>query len=1309
MALTDHHVAVLEASGIDPDLAMKHGVRSITSTDDLHQFADPLANLDNNGMGILFPWVDEEGRVVPQIRLDRPIGDMKYAWPKGQNQIIAIVRKGPVPNSPVLLIEGMKQALAVASTLPASSPYEVQCMAGCYGIANTDYSANMDRQVTVLMDADLATKEGVWNAASVVKDQLETNDCQVLFAKVPGTGETGIDDVLGRIKNPTRRLTSLMKIIANAQTELPPKPEPKGRKNSASQTPSSDVDPDSSDEPDTLASIAFDMNNKFQPANVARWFLPQTAMFEGPKGLIRRYSHGVYKDATSKNEWDVIAAGVTDNSYSIGQGKKVLDNLIAMIWARNEYPGEFLNEPWFNCRNVLINLRTGEVMDHTPDILSTVQFGTEYDPNAECPVFDQWIKDMAGHQVDSLLEHFAQILDPTRAPKKHVILYGPAGTGKSTILRILQSVMSGSYGGASEYCSAVNMDALNEGGFNTVEIAGKLLNAAGEMSARALADITKFKTLTGDDTITADMKHQGQVTFRSKALFTFNANAVPPVKDAEPYLRRLTPFKFGNQVAMREPDQSIEDHIRQHELSGVLNRLIQAWKRTDDRGSLLGPDEDVLMDFRTQTEPVWGWYFSDDNPYSNEYVQVVKFYNTYRDSLLEQGLDPEAVTSFWVSIEKLEGVFRKMVRVNGKATRCVWIPERQGNGISGARPSEMFTAEEPESEPEPEVGMPDPSPSVGASEGSNEEIITFDLETTGLDMWSKPDEFVRLAGWKRDSADEVSVSTSITDIPLDGILVGQNVVGFDLLALHTQGLFDLNKIVTGEVKTLDTMLIARQLDPPVARSTNVPDTERPHSLEKLADRFGFPIEKDTLKILAKEFDTSGLPMRDPGFTGYGEIPQDDERYIKYLKDDVEVTRKVLDKLAKPEIQAQFLAPSEDTPAVISYVHREHKIAAIAAMCRNSGLLIDQALLTDRLEAQRVRREELIGILHEHGMPTEGKAPHMSNAGKEAILNALTSLGVEEEHFLATDKGSLSFGKESMQNIAEIWEDDPQIVQLTEVIQELAGQRSMYQQVADFLTPDGRVHPDIDFKQASGRWSITKPGLTTVSKRGRNKLEREIFLPEPGSLFVSTDFAQVDARCVAALSQDEGYMAMFEGDRDLHTEVAVACFGDPARRQQAKAIGHGVNYGRGAKGIAAKEGIEFEVANQFVTNFFKQFPGILEWQNECRSRADEGRFLYNGWGRRLKADPERAYTQAPGLVGQSAARDVMCEALLRLSPDIRSCLRLVIHDEFLWSIPEDRMDDYLPEIVAAMTFEWKGVQFLGEPGKPAINWYRAYDK
>ena len=70
----------------------------------------------------------------------------------------------------------------------------------------------------------------------------------------------------------------------------------------------------------------------------------------------------------------------------------------------------------------------------------------------------------------------------------------------------------------------------------------------------------------------------------------------------------------------------------------------------------------------------------------------------------------------------------------------------------------------------------------------------------------------------------------------------------------------------------------------------------------------------------------------------------------------------------------------------------------------------------------------------------------------------------------------------------------------------------------------------------------------------------MFLPEPGHVIVTADLSQIDARAIAAWSQDPAYSALFQPGVDSHVEVARMVWGDPNRRQDAKAIGHGWNYG-----------------------------------------------------------------------------------------------------------------------------------------------------
>ena len=61
-------------------------------------------------------------------------------------------------------------------------------------------------------------------------------------------------------------------------------------------------------------------------------------------------------------------------------------------------------------------------------------------------------------------------------------------------------------------------------------------------------------------------------------------------------------------------------------------------------------------------------------------------------------------------------------------------------------------------------------------------------------------------------------------------------------------------------------------------------------------------------------------------------------------------------------------------------------------------------------------------------------------------------------------------------------------------------------------------------------------------------------------------------------------------------------------------------------------------------------------------------LGNGFGRLMRVDPERAYTQAPALIGQGTARDLMAEGILRLPVEVVPMLRCFVHDELVFSVP-----------------------------------------
>jgi DNA polymerase-1 len=186
--------------------------------------------------------------------------------------------------------------------------------------------------------------------------------------------------------------------------------------------------------------------------------------------------------------------------------------------------------------------------------------------------------------------------------------------------------------------------------------------------------------------------------------------------------------------------------------------------------------------------------------------------------------------------------------------------------------------------------------------------------------------------------------------------------------------------------------------------------------------------------------------------------------------------------------------------------------------------------------------------------------------------------------------------------------------------------------------------------------------------------------------ISADLSQVDARAVAAWCQDPAYLELFEPGRDSHTEIALAVWGDAGRRDDAKVLGHGYNYGMGLAKLAEKVGSD-EVAREFDRSMKERFPGLVAWKRETAERADSGELLDNGFGRLLRTTPGYGWTQGPALLGQSAARDILMEGLLRLPAHILPMLRAVVHDEVVLSVPVDQVDEIERQVLDALQFEW----------------------
>jgi hypothetical protein len=249
--LTPEHRDFLFKQAVDPDLAERLGVRSLTSKADLEPLGEDWASLVNFP-AIAFPWTDENGRVEWQIRPDDPTEDLngrkrKYLFRKGMTPVLWAVR--PVSDaSRTVIVEGTKQCLVAAQYAPPG--VAVYGIAGCRmwqeeGVPLPDLFTAEDREVVVILDADAATNLEVYQAGETLATALDLAGATgVTFTRLPASGKSGLDDVLAAFPA-DKRAGYLARAIDRAKAkpaDVRPKAKAKAKKDGPAKPPQADGD-----------------------------------------------------------------------------------------------------------------------------------------------------------------------------------------------------------------------------------------------------------------------------------------------------------------------------------------------------------------------------------------------------------------------------------------------------------------------------------------------------------------------------------------------------------------------------------------------------------------------------------------------------------------------------------------------------------------------------------------------------------------------------------------------------------------------------------------------------------------------------------------------------------------------------------------------------------------------------------------------------------------------------------------------------------------------------------------------------------
>ena len=241
---------------------------------------------------------------------------------------------------------------------------------------------------------------------------------------------------------------------------------------------------------------------------------------------------------------------------------------------------------------------------------------------------------------------------------------------------------------------------------------------------------------------------------------------------------------------------------------------------------------------------------------------------------------------------------------------------------------------------------------------------------------------------------------------------------------------------------------------------------------------------------------------------------------------------------------------------------------------------------------------------------------------------------------------------------------------------------------------GHIHTS--FNQcvtATGRLSSSDPNLQNIPVRGEDGKEiRKAFVPEPGSLFFSADYSQIELRVMAHLSQDENMIRVFAEGHDLHAATASNIYKKPIdevtrdERTKSKRANFGIIYGITVFGLSERLDISRDEAKLLIDGFFDTFPKVKDYMEHAKAEAREKGYVETLFGRRrylpdinsgnatVRGFAERNAINAPI---QGTAADIIKVAMIRIfqrfqQEGIRSKMILQVHDELNFSVlPEEK--------------------------------------
>ncbi len=375
-------------------------------------------------------------------------------------------------------------------------------------------------------------------------------------------------------------------------------------------------------------------------------------------------------------------------------------------------PKDFdLNQTLLNVRNGTLDLRSGELREHRPEDHLRRQVPVEYDPDAQAPMFEAFLRRVQpSTEMRAFLQRAAGYsATGATSEQKLLLLHSSGQSGKSTLVELIFDLLG-------DYAKTLPAETLAQRNGDRIPNDVARLDGARFVSVIEFDDSARLnerlvKQLTGGDTVTARFMRGEFFDFRPQCTIWVSSNHRPVVTGTDEGIwRRFLLVDFPVHIPDHERDDSLGERIRKAELPGLLRWVVEgavAWHKEG-----LNPPASVLRatdDYRADSDLLGSFLDEACDVVAEASVSKADLYDRYTEWCRAGGLRPATKIAFGRMLKERSGLDVAEDRV-GKAKVHVWLglrlrdltsgvlriaPVTQISGEEGGSPSDDETSRRP--------------------------------------------------------------------------------------------------------------------------------------------------------------------------------------------------------------------------------------------------------------------------------------------------------------------------------------------------------------------------------------------------------------------------------------------------------------------------------------------------------------------------------------------------------------------------------------------------------------------------------------